>query len=305
MKKKRTSQKTPRSRLHRIQSMTGFATIRGQTGGRRFMVEARSVNHRFCEVNVRLPGKYSAWELPIQKEVRSRFARGRIDIFIKEESGAGGPSVDVKQFRRAHQQLKRIARELSIPDALSMDTLLQFKQNYFREEDTINIDDLWKGFKPILEKLIVKLSAVRQKEGDNLWRWFVRCSPIMRRLLASIRSRVAKQPKQFRERLQKRFAEFNIALNQGDERLATEIALLCDKIDVTEEIVRLESHIETYEQMLKEGGQIGRKMDFLMQEVGREVNTIASKSQDSAISRQTVQFKTEIEKIREQAANVE
>jgi len=286
-------------------SMTGYASVRGRAGDRSFLLEAKSLNHRFCEVNVRLPGKYSSWEHVIQKAVRMRFQRGRFDIFIKEEGGQQLSSADLSQFRQAHQQLKRLSKDLQLKDGISLDTLLHFKQQYFRDDDHANLKADWAVMQPLVDKLLDRLEKMRLIEGRQLSQWYQQRLVVMDSLLAKLKGRVKVPPRLQRERLTKRLKELGLMNEEGKERLSAEVALISDKMEVTEELVRLASHFKAFRGMLKEKGPIGRKIDFLMQEVGREVNTIAAKSQDSTISDYTVQLKTEIEKIREQAGNVE
>ena len=295
-----------RSLSSALVSMTGFAALRGRVGERRFLLEVKSVNHRFCEVNVRLPGRYAAWELPIHKEVKQYFRRGRFDLFIKEESrGVGLASSDFKQIQRAHQQLKRIARELKLPQDISMDTILTYKQNFMRDEELFDAGSDWPAFKILLLKLFKELQSVRMREGKQLARWFQQTIPKLEKLLVHIRRYVDLQPGHYQARLSKRIHELGLDTEKGSERLTAEVALLADKLDVTEELVRLEAHTKALKDILRDKEPMGRKIDFLMQEVGREVNTIAAKSQDTKVASLIVQFKTEIEKIREQAGNVE
>jgi len=191
--------------------MTGFATVRGRVGERRFLLEAKSVNHRFCEVNIRLSGRYAAWELPIQKEVKQFFRRGRFDLFIKEESsGAGLSTTDFQQIRRAHQQLKKIARELKLPQSISMDTVLSFKQNFVREEELYDAASEWPAFKRLLLRLMKQLQVVRACEGKQLARWFQQVLPQLERLLGQVRKRVRVQPRRFQERMSKRLQELGL-----------------------------------------------------------------------------------------------
>ncbi len=285
--------------------MTGFASVRGRIAEREFVLEAKSVNHRFCEVNVRLPGKYSAWELPAQKNVREFFERGRIDIFIKEEGGVGLSKVDRSQFQSALRELKRLARELQLSDTISLETLLQFKQNYYRDDTHFDVGAEWKHLKPLLEKLLIKLARMRRQEGQQLAKWFRQRVPVMQDIVKKLKTRVKGQSQHQKKKLTRKLKELGFEATGIDNRVASEVALLAEKLDVTEEIVRLDTHLKAFRRLLTEGGVAGRKIDFLMQEVGREVNTIASKSQDSQIANLAVQFKTEVEKIREQAGNVE
>ncbi len=288
-----------------LNSMTGFASIRGKVGERRFLLEAKSLNHRFCEVNVRMPGRYTAWDFEIQKEIRKRFQRGRIDVFLKEEGRQGVTTKDVAQLKQAHQQLKKIIRELHLSKELTVETVINFSQIYFRDGEVLDVTALWKKFRPLLARLLDRLETMRQREGAQLLRWFKARLPKMERLLGQMERMSAQLPGRSQKRLLKKIKELRLNESLAEERIATEAALLCEKSDVTEELVRLRSHMKEFKGTLKALGSIGRKIDFLMQEVGREVNTISSKSQDSRMSQYAVQFKSEIEKVREQAANVE
>lgn len=285
--------------------MTGFASIRGNVAEKALLLEAKSVNHRFCEVNVRLPGRYSAWELPIQKHVRRRFERGRIDIFVKEESCKGLSELDWAQFRKAHQEMRRLCRELKINESVRLEDLLHFKQHYFRDENHVDLTAQWTPFEALLNKLLDRLDKMRCREGRQLGKWFHQKIPELQALLRVLKRCITKHYRAHKQKLKNHIKELGLDRLQSDVHLAPELAMMTDKIDVTEEIVRLETHLEAFRDILRQGGAIGRKIDFLMQEVSREINTIASKSQNSEISSSAVQFKTEIEKIREQAGNVE
>lgn len=276
--------------------MTGFASARGKVGEHRYLIEAKSLNHRYCEVNVRLPGRYAAWEIEIQKEVRRRFQRGRIDLFLKEEGRYGASQRDFKDLVHAHRQLKKLQKTLNLKGPLRLESLLQFMQAYYHDENDIDVAALWRHFRPLVLSLLDRLEKMRAQEGKRLGRWFGTHVPQLERLIQRIERR-AKQlsrqrPKRARGRLQAR------------EDLVPERETVGSG-DITEELVRLKSHVKELKQSFNEGGAVGRKIDFLMQEVGREINTIAAKAQDSQISKNVVQFKGEVEKIREQAANVE
>ncbi len=289
----------------KIYSMTGFASARGSVAGRRFLVESKSVNHRFCEINIRLPGKFASWEIPLQKLFRTYFQRGRIDIFVKEESGGSIAKTDVDQIKLAHRELKKIAKELKLADEFSLETILSFKQNYFRNEDVVNIEKEWKNFEVIAISLAEKLQKMRLQEGRALQKWFKGQLPILDQLIRELMVLVKAQTKNQAGYWQQRMEELGFKELEGEKRISAELSLLTEKLDVTEELVRLQTHLKAFKSMLMRGGVIGRKIDFLMQEVGREINTVASKSQDSSIAALVVDFKTEIEKIREQAGNVE
>lgn len=288
-----------------LSSMTGFASVRGKAGGRRFLLEAKSVNHRFCEVNVRLPGRYALWEFEIQKEVRQRFHRGRIDIFVKEEGEGGASDREVATLKKAHRQLKRLARELNLPREISFETLIQFSQLYYREDEGLDVTALWREFRTLNRRLLDRLAAMRCREGRQLLHWFQAHLPPMERLVVQIERAAKRMPQRFQARFEQRCRELGLDRELDRERIFSEALLLTEKSDVTEELVRLRSHLVELRRTLKTSGSVGRKIDFLMQEVGREANTISAKSQDTQISQWMIQFKGEIEKVREQAANVE
>jgi len=286
-------------------SMTGFATVTGSVGEKQFVLEAKSVNHRYCEVNIRINGKYTAWEYPIQKTLKENFQRGRIDLFIKETSDAVLDSTELKQIKRAHKALLQLSKDLNLDKGLTLETVLNYRKNHLKGDIALNLPAEWRQFQPHLKKLISRLKLVRAQEGKALASWFRQSAARMDKLLSQIQKRVDKQPKRHRERMHQRLDELGLLASVDPERLATEVALLSDKMDVTEETVRLRAHLKAFKGLLSSSGAIGRQMDFLMQEVGREINTIAAKSQDTGIAKYVVDFKTEIEKIREQAGNVE
>lgn len=285
--------------------MTGFATVTGAVGEKQFVLEAKSVNHRYCEVNIRINGKYAAWEYPIQKLIKEKLLRGRIDLFVKDASTAVLDSSELKQIKRAHKALVQLSKNLNLDNSLTLETVLNYRHNYLKGDNSLNLAAEWRKFEPHLKKLIAKLKVVRAREGKALASWFRQAAARMDKLLSQIQKRVDKQPKRYRERMRQRFDEIGMLDSVDPERIASEVAILSDKMDVTEETVRLKAHLVAFKRLLSTAGAIGRQIDFLMQEIGREINTIAAKSQDTDISMYVVDFKTEIEKIREQAGNVE
>jgi uncharacterized protein (TIGR00255 family) len=289
----------------KLMSMTGFASLKGKVGDCTFSLEIKSVNHRFCEVNVRLPGKYSAWDFLIQKEIKNRFQRGRFDVFIKEDTLFGAGKSELAAMKKLHTQLKKLCKELKLNEPMSIDTLLHYQSQMSRTDDVSNINKVWVGFLPLLNKLLDKIAVARLKEGEQIARWLKSCSPAMRKVIAVVERKSRLNPDEYRARLLKKLEKTGFCTDDLRERLCQELAILSDKIDITEELVRLDSHLKTFDVTVSKGGAVGRKLDFLMQELAREVNTITSKSQDATISECAIQLKTDVEKIREQAANVE
>lgn len=285
--------------------MTGYASYRGKAGSRRLSFEIKSVNHRFCEVNVRLPGKFSAWDIPIQKAVRKHFERGRIDIFLKEEGSSDQSPEDLAQWKKAKQHLSRLKRELQLKSDIDFNTLLGFKQNYYRSEESFDAKAQWIIVEPLVVKLLQRLAQMRAGEGKALLQWFKKRLTVLEKVVRDLKSTVRQQTSKQKKNLQERMREMGFESLEGEKRIAAELSLLTEKLDVTEEVVRLETHLKAFREIIGQGGVIGRKLDFLMQELGREINTIAAKSQSTAISNYAVEVKTEIEKIREQAGNVE
>ena len=291
-------------------SMTGRGS--GAAAGRlaRVEVELSSVNRKQLDVDVGLPRFLSSFESRVQELVQGRLSRGRVSGEIRvtwaEAAQAAGARVDLGLARAAVTALRAAAKKLGLPDDLKASALLALPGLVALERGERDLEALWPTVRKALDAALAKLQAMRKKEGAALGRDLQGRLATLRTLVGEIAARAPGVAETYRANLLKRIAaalpDADLA---GDERLLKEVALFADKADVAEELVRLDSHFRQAAGLLKTGGVAGRTLDFLVQEMGREINTIGSKANDGEIARRVVACKAELERFREQVQNLE
>ncbi len=291
-----------------LQSMTGYGRAEHTHAGNKAVVETRAVNHRYLDIALRMSRSLYGLEKKIRDEVSSCAARGKIDVSIQLEC-AGERDFSLRLHAEQAARIAGLLRELQsasgCTSAIDMGSLLAFKDMLFEQQEPgADSDENWAVIRPALLGALQAMRDMQAAEGRAT-------AADMRTRLAAVQACVAKietaAPELLRQR-QETLREKIKALCEGiivDEgRVMQEVALLADRSDITEELVRLASHIRQFEQWLEADGAIGRKLDFLMQEMNREINTIGSKIADGAVALQVVEVKNELEKIREQIQNI-
>jgi uncharacterized protein (TIGR00255 family) len=290
-----------------IRSMTGFGAGRGSAGAEEVDVEIRSVNHKYCEVKVRLPRELAALEVDATKAVRERLARGGVDVAVRR-AGAGGavaPRVDAalaEAYARAFAEVKArlgLAGEVTVADVVGAEGVVRL------EERALDLDASRQALRAALAAALDALVAMRAREGEALGRDLAARLDTVEALVARAAALVPQAVEHHRDRLAERVQELARGIALDPARLAQEVALFADRTDVTEEVTRLGSHLAQARALLGGAEPAGRKLDFLVQEMHREVNTIGSKSQSAEIAAIVVSAKAEIERLREQVQNVE
>lgn len=289
-----------------IRSMTGFGQGEGQAVGLTFRVEIRSVNSRFREVKVKMPRALFALEERIKGLVAQQVSRGRIEVWVRIEGEAPWSRIQVnRQLAQDYlAALGELKESLDLEGRPDLSLMAGLGDIFVLAEERPETEAVWPGLNQAVNQALDGLVAMRQAEGERL------AADIATRLesVAAAVERVSEDAPQLRdaavERIKERVANL-IEQEVDPQRLAQEAAFLTDKSDVTEEIVRLRSHLEQVKAFLTDGGIVGRKLDFLIQEVYRELNTIGSKAGDPEISREIIEAKAEQEKIREQVQNLE
>ena len=291
-------------------SMTGRGT--GAAAGRlaRVEVELSSVNRKQLDVDVGLPRFLSSFESRVQELVQGRLSRGRVSGEIRvtwaEAAQAAGARVDLGLARATVTALRAAAKKLDLPDDLKASALLSLPGLVALEHGERDLETLWPSVRKALDTALAKLQAMRKKEGAALGRDLQGRLATLRTLVGEIAARAPGVAETYRANLLKRIAAALPGTDlAGDERLLKEVALFADKADVAEELVRLDSHFRQADGLLKTGGVVGRTLDFLVQEMGREINTIGSKANDAGIARRVVACKAELERFREQVQNIE
>lgn len=292
-----------------IRSMTGFGRAEKEQNGRVLVAEARSVNHRFLEVSSRLPRSLAREESRVRALFQGRLTRGKVNLTVswKGASDEGGElSVDMNLARRYVDLLQGLRGEFGFRDPVTLSQLVSLPDVISWHEPDLDPKEAWDLLRGVVSAAIDELQAMREKEGETLSRDLLARMDTLRAVLDTIAERAPERVREATDRLHRRVAELLDGEAQVDpDRLLMEAAFQAERMDCTEECVRLRSHVEQFEGLLREGGPIGRKLNFLTQEMNREANTIGSKSNDAAIGRQVIRLKEEIEILREQIQNIE
>ncbi len=291
-----------------IKSMTGFGRCEVTFDSRKFTVEMKSVNHRYLDVNIKMPKKLNFFESAIRAELKNYISRGKVDVFITyEDFSESNTSVCYHKEVAAEylKYLRQMAADFGLDEDIRVSTLSKYPEVFTMEEQNIDEEELWKELQKAIAGAAEMFVQTRITEGENLRSDMIQKLDGMLKLVDFITERSPKIVAEYRKKLEERVREL-LEDNTVDEgRLLTEVTIFADKVCVDEELVRLRSHIETTRKTLLEGGSIGRKLDFIAQEMNREANTTLSKSNDLEISNCAIELKTEIEKIREQIQNIE
>ena len=291
-----------------IKSMTGYGRVEALCAGRNIVVEAKSVNHRFLEIALRLPAALYPLELEYKKKIGERFKRGRIDVSIRlEGEGAEASRVQLNMdiAREYFAVLTRLKDEFGISEPVRLKNLVSFRDIFTPPAES----ELGAEFLGVVEKTLHEalsmLANMRQGEGISLFSDMQMRLEAIRDTMEKIRMRAPQVVLEYQKRLAERIKELTGGLELDAARLAQEVAVMADRCDITEEIVRMQSHITQFEALLQSEEAEGRKIDFLLQEMNREINTIGSKGNDAEIARQVIEAKSELGKLREQAQNIE
>lgn len=291
-----------------IYSMTGFGRGEHIESDRKMIVEMKSVNHRYCDVNVRLPRKLNFLENDIKNYVKKKLSRGKIDLYLTyEDNSEKKESIKFNQplAEEYMKHFQMMADEFDITNDICVSHLSRYPDVLSLEEQQDDEEMLWNILKQALDLAVVKMMETRNTEGELLKADIMTKLDIMTKALVEIEKFSPQVVVEYKEKLEQRIEELMGKPQVDEERLAVEVALFADKCCVDEEIVRLRSHIEHVTNTLNLGQPIGRKLDFLAQEMNREANTILSKANNINISNHALELKTEIEKIREQIQNIE
>lgn len=291
-----------------IKSMTGFGRCEITEGNRKYTVEMKSVNHRYLDANIKMPKKLSFFESSVRNELKNYVQRGKIDLFITYEDFSED-NVCIRYNKDIAAEyigyLKKMAADFGLDNDIRVSTLSRYPEVFSMEEQTVDEEQIWKGLTKAIQGAAEGLVQTRIKEGKNLAEDLVGKLDGMLEHVTFIEERSPQIIDEYRKRLAERVHELLGDATVDEARILTEVTIFADKVCVDEELVRLRSHIETMKQSLIEGGSIGRKLDFIAQEMNREANTILSKANDLAVSNRGIDLKTEIEKVREQIQNIE
>ncbi len=288
-------------------SMTGYGQESRQDQWWQISVQLRAVNHRYCEVSVRMPRRYSALEDRIRRQVQRSCMRGRVEVNVSIAPGeAQSRSLNLNRplAEAYYRSLGELSRLLNIPNAVDAATLAAFPEILQADDSEEDLDALWTHLEPVLAEALLGLNQMRKAEGDALAQDMQERVASLKAMTAEIEVRVPEIVREHREKLTQRLQEYLQDVPVNEDRILMEVAVFADRSNITEELVRLRSHLQQLTGMLATDGEIGKKLDFTVQELNREVNTIGSKTGDVLVTRLVIAMKAEIEKIREQVQNL-
>lgn len=290
-----------------LKSMTGYGKGEAATPHGNFLVEIRSVNHRYGEISVRMPRSWYPFENEVKKLAGSVLKRGKIDISVQwdESAAAAAPQLDVVVARGYFDAYSRLIKEFNVPQDVPISYILSQKGVMKEGSGAIDETELQPQLLEAVRGAVAALDGMRSREGEALADDLKGRRRQVAGWAAQIGERTPLVVAEYRQKLKARLEQLLDGAEMDESRLAQEVALLADRSDITEELVRLSSHFNQFDEALGSSEPVGRKLDFLMQEMNREVNTIGSKSNDAGITNLVIQIKAEMEKMREQVQNVE
>jgi uncharacterized protein (TIGR00255 family) len=291
-----------------LKSMTGFGRGEGDTTLGKMVVESRSVNHRYSDINVKLPKRLNLFENRIKEIIRSQVSRGRIDVSLRLENFGEEKvqlSVDLDMAEQYYRVLDDLKQKLRLKDEITLSLLAGAKDLIVAKEELGDIEPYWQEILPVLKQSLKNMDDMKRLEGESLTRDLQQRLGNIAEQLELIKQQFPLRLRAFLTRLQDRLQTLLEGMESDPSRFQQEVAFLAERTDITEEIVRAESHLAQFKRLLEGNDPVGRKMDFLLQEIHREVNTVSAKANDAEISQRVVEIKSELEKIREQVQNVE
>ncbi|MBS5150184.1 MAG: YicC family protein [Butyricicoccus pullicaecorum] len=291
-----------------MKSMTGYGRARKSVDGREISVEVRAVNHRYLDVNLKCPRAYGFLEEALKKAASTRIARGKVDVFVQIlGTSADDLKVSVNTALAQHYMnaLCALSEATGLPNDVSLLSLARMPEVLVEEQAEPDTERLTAGVLEIFHEALGEFDAMRTVEGEKMAADVRMRGQTILSLLEKVEERAPQRTIEYREKLEKRMQELLADTTIDPQRILTEAAVFADRTAIDEETVRLRSHLSQMDEMLKDEKPIGRKLDFLVQEMNRESNTIGSKANDVALSKIVVELKSEIEKIREQIQNIE
>ena len=303
-----------------LYSMTGFSSVEGEAGGQKFRIECKSLNHRFLDVKIRLPRDLAPAEMAFRTLVQAKFSRGALEIKVEritdhdQGSGDSAPlTTDLHLAKQYYNSLLLIQKTLGLKDEIRTRDIATFGEVISRASTEVKVEDAWSSLEPLAGKALAKLLEMRGHEGETLKKVFHATLREMNASIQELREKRGKSqagyPQKIKDKIKAIFEVYPLAEGQIqavlESRLSQELALIADRTDVEEELVRFKGHLDHFEKILNGGGQVGRKLDFILQELSREINTLGNKAQDFSIGEDVVQVKVRLEQIREQVMNLE
>lgn len=289
-------------------SMTGFGKASREFNGEVVSVELSSVNHRFVDISLRIPNAWSPLDADVKQLIRQHIDRGKVMAIVTRKRGtASGQTVQLDlDVARKYIEASRLLHEiLGSDEKLSLNTLAQLEGVFYYDDTEENLDEARPVLLGVVGDALAQLNTMRTLEGRALEEDIRQRIGSMRDALAHIESMLPTLNQLYEERLRTRIRELTTEVSVTEERIALEVALLAEKADVNEEVVRFKAHLDHMGELLADKEPIGRRLDFLSQELGREINTLGVKTRDSEVAKEVIRMKSELEKVREQIQNIE
>lgn len=291
-----------------IKSMTGYGRCEHIDENRKIVIDIRSVNHRYCDISVKVPRAYGYLEDKIKEYVSGEISRGKVEIFVYIENYTNEDKV-VTIDRVLSENYYRILQELKetyhLKNEIGLSDLARFSDIFVTRQQEEDKDKVWSLVFPCLKKAVEDFVSMRLREGERLRENLILRAAAIQNLIADIERRTPQIVAEYSQKLRDRMTELLGDFKIDDARLLTEVGIMADRVCIDEELVRLKSHFNELEKILALSEPVGRKLDFLVQEINRETNTIGSKANDFGIAKNVVEIKSEIEKLREQIQNIE
>lgn len=291
-----------------IRSMTGFGRCEIQSGKKKFTVEMKGVNHRYLDINIRMPKKLYFFETAIRTYLKKYVQRGKVDIFVSyEDLSEGQMSLKYNEALAAEylEYFRKMEEKFGLENDIRISALSRYPEIFTMEEQDADEEELWNGLREALDGACVQFVSTRETEGEKLREDLIAKLDGMKNVVEQIEERSPEILSEYREKLEEKVKDLLDDAQIDENRVAAEVVIFADKVCTDEEIVRLKSHIDHMKSTLLAGEGIGRKLDFIAQEMNREANTILSKANDLTVSNYGIELKTEIEKVREQIQNIE
>ena len=291
-----------------VRSMTGFGRCEQVTSSHAVIVEIKSVNHRYFEFSSRVPRGYGFLEEKLKSYLQTKISRGKVDVYVSYETLEDGEvQVQVNHDLASGYvaALHELARRYGVKEDLSATALSRYPEVLTVHRSPEDEEKVWEIVRGVLDQALASFLSMRETEGARLKEDVLRRAETILSIVSKIEERSPQTVEEYRAKLQARLNEMLADVKLDEQRILTEAAIFADKVAVAEETVRLRSHFTQFSNMLESGEAVGRKLDFIVQEMNREANTIGSKASDSAIAYMVVDIKAEIEKIREQIQNIE
>jgi uncharacterized protein (TIGR00255 family) len=288
--------------------MTGYGRGEVDHAGTKISVELNSVNRKQSDIVINLPRDFAALEPRIRQVINEKISRGRMNVMIGLQEGPNGASalaLDTALARSYHQAMLTLQKELSAPGEITIGTILQAPGVMRSPEHSVKPEEAWPAVQQALGTALGELIKMREREGKHLAKDLIHRLKTLRQAIKEIRALYPDVVKKYRATLRERLEKAGLDLPFDDERLLKEVTIFADRSDVSEELTRLESHLAQFAHHLRKNEPVGRTLEFITQEIFRELNTLGAKSNDAEISQRVVACKSELEKIREQILNLE